>query len=95
MSAPTIMPTISKSTTNMVQAASLGSAVTVDVAFLTPPPLFDLQSQALPSGEDRLLSRDLGLVGYSVIGTVNLSDVVFLLDKPMETDPVESPGRLP
>ncbi|PQQ11572.1 hypothetical protein Pyn_33657 [Prunus yedoensis var. nudiflora] len=41
-SAPATVPTISKSTTIMVQAASLGSAVTVVVAFLTPLPSFDL-----------------------------------------------------
>ncbi|PQP92636.1 hypothetical protein Pyn_36578 [Prunus yedoensis var. nudiflora] len=35
------------------------------------------------------------LAGYSAMGTANLSDVGVLLDKPMETSPVESPRSLP
>ncbi|KAI5340478.1 hypothetical protein L3X38_019752 [Prunus dulcis] len=51
-SALTIVLTVSKSTMIMVQAASLGLAVTVEVAFLTPPPLSDLRSQALLPREE-------------------------------------------
>ncbi|KAI5322561.1 hypothetical protein L3X38_031633 [Prunus dulcis] len=51
-SALVIVSTVSKSTTVMVQVASSESAVTMRVAFLTPPSLSDLRSQALPSGED-------------------------------------------
>ncbi|PQQ09499.1 hypothetical protein Pyn_31621 [Prunus yedoensis var. nudiflora] len=51
-SAPAIVPTVSNSTTIMVQGASLGSAATVEVAFLLPPPLSDMRSQVLPLGED-------------------------------------------
>ncbi|PQM41859.1 hypothetical protein Pyn_37505 [Prunus yedoensis var. nudiflora] len=39
-SATAIVPTVSKSTATMVQVASLGLAVTVDVAFLMPHPSF-------------------------------------------------------
>ncbi|KAI5339598.1 hypothetical protein L3X38_018870 [Prunus dulcis] len=115
----------------MMQAASLGSAVTVEVAFLTPSLSSDLRSQALPFGEDdrcleirrgwlfRVYNFDpsfhgvgpgfwqLGLLGtiflpiftslagYSAMGTVNPGDVGVLLDKPMETGPVESTRRVP
>ncbi|PQM40438.1 hypothetical protein Pyn_08986 [Prunus yedoensis var. nudiflora] len=51
-SAPATVPIVSKSTTIMVHVALLGSAIKVEVAFLTPPPSSDLRSQALPSGED-------------------------------------------
>ncbi|CAL9000708.1 unnamed protein product [Prunus brigantina] len=47
-----IVPTVSKSTTIMVQAASLGSAIIVEVAFLTPTLSSNLRSQALLLGED-------------------------------------------
>ncbi|CAL8992784.1 unnamed protein product [Prunus brigantina] len=35
-----------------------------------------------------------GLAGYSAMGTANPNDVFVPLDKPMETGPMESPGRL-
>ncbi|KAH0990192.1 hypothetical protein GBA52_001675 [Prunus armeniaca] len=43
-----IVSIVSKSTTIMVKAPLWGSVVTMEVAFLTPPPSSVLRSQALP-----------------------------------------------
>ncbi|CAL2264809.1 unnamed protein product [Prunus armeniaca] len=93
----------------MLQVASLRATVMVKVAFIKPPPSFDLRYQALPSGEEvlgpsfrqlRLLGIIIlpifsGLVGYSAMRSTNSGDVGVLLDKPMETGLVKSPGHLP
>ncbi|KAI5322452.1 hypothetical protein L3X38_031524 [Prunus dulcis] len=42
-----------------------------------------------------LLPIFMGLAGYFAMKIANRGDISVLLDKPMETDPVESPGHLP
>ncbi|CAL9013058.1 unnamed protein product, partial [Prunus brigantina] len=77
-------------------ASSIIRSVISSLTFKRRQPLCrDLAWVALHLGLIALILFFMVLPGYSAMGTYNPGDVGVLLDKPIETDPVESAGRVP